>query len=1575
MRTALAVACLVCVAAVAAVSCGRQGVETGAGGGGAGGGASANARAVAPDPASKAGRIEARQAQAPAEFQFKKTAGHPDGDSSGANPAHGFELQASDAAVMTVHGARGAEPWATKLRWAGLGRRNASSPMGAPAGEPQMEGNRLTFTHAADLRQWYVNGELGLEQGFDIDARPEGPAGEPFVLEIALEGDLVPVEQEDGTKIELVMPSGETAAWYGEVHAFDSAGQDLPVRMDVAGQSILLHVDDSAAVYPIVVDPLMWQQVQQLVQAGGSQYGFSMGLSQDGSRLIVGNSGAKNVDIWKQQASSWVLEGSLSPGSDCDGITSGVGFGFSVAIDQSIALVGDPYESATSDGGVCVYRFNNGAWSFSEGLSPCSVCSYFGSAVAISGGQVMIHDDQEVRTYSDSGGSLVAGGIIDTTNSSVNFQHALAMSGTTALVVDADVGTLTPYVSIFTYNGSSWSKQGADIYPPTPPSSLVFSVGVKGNLAIIGQPGLGGVTGRFTIYRRAGNTWAQEFTSQATLGEGSQFGYSVAISDTTAAIGAPAAGTVTMYTYAGGTWGQPAKIAMPGTQLGAAVEIGTNSIAVGANVGAGAVYIFKASNGNPCAAASECASGFCVDGVCCEAACGNGAADCKACSVALGSALDGKCDSVSNGSACSDGNGCTQTDTCQSGVCMGGNAVTCTALDQCHTAGTCSAGACTNPNKANGTACNDGNACTTADACQNGTCTGGSAAPNGTVCGAAGNLCSPQGTCQSGSCSAGNAVTCTALDQCHDPGTCAPATGVCSNPSKANGSACNDNNPCTQNDSCQNGACSGGVAVSNGTSCGAGTLCSPAGTCQNGACSAGSPVTCVALDQCHDAGTCNPATGTCTNPAKADGSGCNDSNPCTQTDTCQSGLCIGGNPKVCAAANACQDVGICNAATGLCINPNKPDNTPCSDGNACTQSDVCVAGACVAGSPIACPAPDQCHDPGACNAATGVCTNPPKGNNVLCNDGDACTQTDVCTGGVCTGTLPKSCPAAGPCGTSACNPQSGMCVTTPVANGTVCDDSNPCTQTDSCQNGACAGANPKTCAASDSCHDPGTCNPANGVCSNPSKANGATCDDGSVCTQNDTCQNGACAGGAAITCTPSPCHTATCDAALGCVETAAADGAACNDGNACTQTDKCTGGLCVGGNPKTCGAANQCQDPGVCDAATGMCVNPNKADGAPCNDGNACTQNDVCTAGACTAGPAVTCAASDQCHDPGTCSPATGMCTNPPKGNNILCDDGDACTQKDVCTNGVCVGSLPITCAPAGACGVAACDKMTGSCVTTPAADGAACDDGNPCTQTDSCQAGACKGASEIQCPAADACHTAGACNPMTGMCDNYLGDGAACDDGDKCTNGEKCQAGGCTGGTTMACPPSQEACAGDGVCDPMTGMCGYPPAENGTTCDDGDKCTQVDTCQAGKCAGALPIACDSPGPCEESGACDPMSGACAYTPKADGTACDDQDKCTPEDTCKSGVCAPGKPLTCDPPSDECHAEGVCNPGTGVCDYPLNGTPCEGPATVWNGGGCSCRQAGASSTSTPSGTEWLVLLLAAGLGRRRRRAA
>ena len=70
------------------------------------------------------------------------------------------------------------------------------------------------------------------------------------------------------------------------------------------------------------------------------------------------------------------------------------------------------------------------------------------------------------------------------------------------------------------------------------------------------------------------------------------------------------------------------------------------------------------------------------------------------------------------------------------------------------------------------------------------------------------------------------------------------------------------------------------------------------------------------------------------------------------------------------------------------------------------------------------------------------------------------------------------------------------------------------------------------------------------------------------------------------------------------------------------------------------------------------------AEGAGCDDGNACTGRDTCASGRCEGVPVV-CEATDACHDVGLCSPDSGVCSSPVLPNGTPCPDG-------VCRLGMC---------------------------------------------------------------------------------------------------------------------------------------------------------------------------------------------------------------------------------------------------------------------------------------------------------------
>ena len=132
-------------------------------------------------------------------------------------------------------------------------------------------------------------------------------------------------------------------------------------------------------------------------------------------------------------------------------------------------------------------------------------------------------------------------------------------------------------------------------------------------------------------------------------------------------------------------------------------------------------------------------------------------------------------------------------------------------------------------NKPDGTSCDDGNACTIADYCNDGTCIGGGTlnCDDGNVC--TDDLCDPGSGCyyENNTSPCDDGLYCTVDDTCSD-GVCTGSPrdcsylngqcsiGVCSEDLQAcmmepanEGGSCDDGLWCTVNDTCQNGVCGG----------------------------------------------------------------------------------------------------------------------------------------------------------------------------------------------------------------------------------------------------------------------------------------------------------------------------------------------------------------------------------------------------------------------------------------------------------------------------------------------------------------------------------------------------------------------------------------------------------------------------------------------------------------------------------------------------------------------------------------------------------------------------------------------
>lgn len=337
-----------------------------------------------------------------------------------------------------------------------------------------------------------------------------------------------------------------------------------------------------------------------------------------------------------------------------------------------------------------------------------------------------------------------------------------------------------------------------------------------------------------------------------------------------------------------------------------------------------------------------------------------------------------------------------------------------------------------------------------------------------------------------------------------------------------------------------------------GAQCAGGVNCYYAGSCCKFNCQyVGEGADCSDGNECTGPDTCNNV-GECIGNALS-GSSCDDGLFCTTGDTCNQGECTGDLfvPAECNDGDPCTDDG-CDLEGGCTHTFN---TAPCDDGVLCTTGDVCSDGSCsgTLGVPAACDDGNECTDDGCNpngNGGAGACTH--ANNTGSCDDGQLCTQNDTCADGECNGTpyVPAVCDDENVCTDDSCNPlgAEGAGTCTNVPNTDPCDDSEFCTENDTCSGGECIGET-RTCDDDNSCTTD-SCNEATDACVNDVTGGiGDSCDDNDVCTTGTTCDAmGGCSGGAAIDCSDGiACTADTCHPLTGCRNVPDQEGRDCLD--------------------------------------------------------------------------------------------------------------------------------------------------------------------------------------------------------------------------------------------------------------------------------------------------------------------------------------------------------------------------------------------------------------------------------------------
>jgi len=252
-------------------------------------------------------------------------------------------------------------------------------------------------------------------------------------------------------------------------------------------------------------------------------------------------------------------------------------------------------------------------------------------------------------------------------------------------------------------------------------------------------------------------------------------------------------------------------------------------------------------------------------------------------------------------------------------------------------------------------------------------------------------------------------------------------------------------------------------------------------------------------------------------------------------------------------------------------------------------------------------------------------------------------------------------------------------------------------------------------------------------------------------------------------CFQAVCNTGMYPGAVGqCVVVPRDNGTACDDGLFCTTDDSCQEGVCTGGPQNDCGMpAPECNDI-ACDEATKSCSSSALPDGTTCTATDLCLQGATCVAGACTGGTPKDCFFSpvpNECFV-SVCNPMNGMCEPEPGNDGGGCtDQSDLCTVNKTCSAGMCQGGVPKDCSGLTAgCNIGQCDTVTGQCMAMAVPNGGMCDDLNACTTGETCSNGMCNGGTNTTaCVDSDNCCPSG-CQGDDPLLPAYDLDCASCD-------------------------------------------------------------------------------------------------------------------------------------------------------------------------------------------------------------------
>ena len=271
-----------------------------------------------------------------------------------------------------------------------------------PEGMPQAVGNMVMYRRAG-VSEWYVNGPMGMQQGFTVAERPQRGAG-PLRVVLALEGAHAGGLDADGRGVMLTGADGVQFR-YGGLVVQDEGGNEARAWLEASGKSLSICVDDEGMQYPLYIDPMI--QAAKLTASDGAVYdwfGYSVAVS--GDTVVVGAWGAA-VNGKAQQGAAYVFVKPLSGWASTDSFAAkltvshgaaGDLFGYSVAVSGDTVVVGADeadINGKINQGAAYVFVKPSSGWitmTQTAKLTASDGAQYniFGYSLAISGDTVVV---------------------------------------------------------------------------------------------------------------------------------------------------------------------------------------------------------------------------------------------------------------------------------------------------------------------------------------------------------------------------------------------------------------------------------------------------------------------------------------------------------------------------------------------------------------------------------------------------------------------------------------------------------------------------------------------------------------------------------------------------------------------------------------------------------------------------------------------------------------------------------------------------------------------------------------------------------------------------------------------------------------------------------------------------------------------------------------------------------------------------------------------------------------------------------------------------------------------------------